>query len=216
MHEHCRVCAEACRACQQACRALLHGQRVATARALAVSPRLIVCDEPVSALDVSVQAQIINLLNDLQEQLGVAYIFISHNLALVRHISDRIAVMYLGQVVEIGEARLLRDGLIHPYSRALFSASPEIGRDRDAPRAKPPEGDVPSLLDPPSGCRFRTRCPFARERCVQEMPALRTVAGREVRCHYAEDMPGATPLLRSVTPGPAHASWQYERTEART
>ena len=166
-------------------------QRVAIARAIAVSPRVVVCDEPVSALDVSVQAQIINLLSDIQTTLGVAYVFISHNLALVRHISDRIAVMYLGQVVEIGDAAALRAGLAHPYSRALFAASPEIGRDRDAPGAKPLEGDVPSPLDPPSGCRFRTRCPFARERCAQEMPALRNVAGRDVRCHFAEEIVGA-------------------------
>lgn len=165
-------------------------QRVAIARALAVSPRLIVCDEPVSALDVSVQAQIINLLNDLQEQFGVAYVFISHNLALVRHISDRIAVMYLGQIVEIGDAAILGRNLVHPYSRALFGASPEIGRDRNAARAKPLEGDVPSPLDPPSGCRFHTRCPFAQERCKRETPPLRRVAGRDVRCHFAEEMAG--------------------------
>ena len=163
-------------------------QRVAIARALSVSPRVIVCDEPVSALDVSVQAQIINLLHDIQAATGVAYLFISHNLALVRHVSDRIAVMYLGQVVEIGEAERLRHILVHPYSRALFGASPEIGRDRNAARPEPLKGDVPSPLEPPSGCRFRTRCPFARERCAAEMPALRPVAGREVRCHFAEAM----------------------------
>jgi oligopeptide/dipeptide ABC transporter ATP-binding protein len=165
-------------------------QRVAIARALAVAPRLIICDEPVSALDVSVQAQIINLLNDLQEQSGVAYVFISHNLALVRHISDRIAVMYLGQIVEIGDAAALGQTLVHPYSRALFGASPEIGRDRNAARAKPLEGDVPSPLDPPTGCRFHTRCPFAQERCTKDMPSLRQVAGRDVRCHRAEEMTG--------------------------
>lgn len=163
-------------------------QRVAIARALSVSPRLIVCDEPVSALDVSVQAQIINLLSDIQKATDVAYVFISHNLALVRHISDRIAVMYLGQVVEIGDAAALRAGLVHPYSQALFGASPAIDRDRNAPRPEPLAGDVPSPLAPPSGCRFRTRCPVARERCAKEMPKLRPVVGRDVRCHFAEEM----------------------------
>ena len=163
-------------------------QRVAIARALAVGPQMVVCDEPVSALDVSIQAQIINLLKRLQASLGVAYIFISHNLALVRHISNRIAVMYLGQIVELGATEALGRELVHPYSRALFAATPEIGRARRAAGARMIAGDVPSPLDPPSGCSFRTRCPLAAPRCKEEPPALRVVAGRSVRCHFAEDI----------------------------
>jgi len=163
-------------------------QRACIARALAVEPRILVCDEPVSALDVSIQAQIINLLKDIQRQSGIAYIFISHNLNLVRHISDRIAVMYLGEIVEIGSASLLRDSLVHPYSRALFAATPVIGRDPGEQTRSLLTGDVPSPLNPPSGCRFRTRCTFATGRCAAEKPQLREVAGRMVRCHYAEEM----------------------------
>ncbi len=162
-------------------------QRVAIARALAVQPRLVVCDEPVSALDVSIQAQIINLLKEIQKALGVAYLFISHNLALVRHISDRIAVMYLGEIVEIGPADAMRRKLLHPYSRALFAATPEVGRDRAA-AAPMLHGDVPSPIDLPSGCRFHTRCPIARPRCTHEPPELRHLDGRDVRCHFAEEM----------------------------
>jgi len=163
-------------------------QRVAIARALAVEPSVIVCDEPVSALDVSIQAQVINLLRDLQRDTGVAYLFISHNLALVRHIADRIAVMYLGQIVETGSIAEFRRRLAHPYSRALFAAAPEIGRDRAAAPALL-AGDVPSPIDPPSGCRFHTRCPYAEARCAAEEPALREVDGRQVRCHLAERIP---------------------------
>jgi oligopeptide/dipeptide ABC transporter ATP-binding protein len=162
-------------------------QRVAIARALAVSPSIIVCDEPVSALDVSVQAQVMNLLADLQQERGVAYLFISHDLALVQHIAHRIAVMYLGQVVEIGEAGLLRERLAHPYSRSLFAAAPRIGRARES--IPPPlEGDVPSPINPPAGCRFHTRCPHAQPRCTAAMPELRMVNGRLVRCHRAEEI----------------------------
>jgi oligopeptide/dipeptide ABC transporter ATP-binding protein len=161
-------------------------QRVAIARALAVRPRIVICDEPVSALDVSIQAQIINLLKGLQTSLGVAYVFISHNLSLVRHISDRIAVMYLGQIVEIGRTDILGRMLLHPYSRALFAATPEIGRDLATRPRRTVVGEVPSPIEPPSGCRFRTRCPLAAPLCAEQAPELHTVAGRDVRCHFAE------------------------------
>ncbi|MGE0714925.1 MAG: ABC transporter ATP-binding protein [Alphaproteobacteria bacterium] len=164
-------------------------QRVAIARALAVEPAVVICDEPVSALDVSIQAQVVNLLRDLQARRGVAYLFISHNLALVRHIATRIAVMYLGQVVESGTTAVLRRRLAHPYSQALFAAAPEIGRAPDAARPPPLAGDVPSPIDPPTGCRFHTRCPHAVARCHDEAPELRSVDDRLVRCHLAESLP---------------------------
>jgi oligopeptide/dipeptide ABC transporter ATP-binding protein len=160
-------------------------QRVAIARALAVGPSVVICDEPVSALDVSVQAQVINLLKDLQRALGVAYVFISHNLALVRHISDRIAVMYLGQVVELGTTAMFRRGALHPYSQALFAAAPKIG-ERRGERDRRVDGDVPNPIALPPGCRFSDRCPMRQDRCRVEAPALRTIDGRLVRCHFAE------------------------------
>lgn len=161
-------------------------QRVAIARSLAVRPQILICDEPVSALDVSIQAQIINLLKMLQASMGIAYVFISHNLSLVRHISDRIAVMYLGQIVEIGDTQILNKMFLHPYSRALFDATPKIGSATRARRVL--TGEVPSPLNPPSGCRFRTRCPLAAARCAEVEPELRTVRDRDVRCHFAEEM----------------------------
>jgi oligopeptide/dipeptide ABC transporter ATP-binding protein len=164
-------------------------QRVAIARALAVGPSLVICDEPVSALDVSIQAQVINLLKDLQQALGIAYVFISHNLALVRHISDRIAVMYLGQVVELGTTAAFRRVALHPYSRALFAAAPKIGAPRDA-RDRRVDGDVPNPIALPPGCRFSDRCPMRQERCRTEAPELRTMADRLVRCHFAESAMG--------------------------
>jgi oligopeptide/dipeptide ABC transporter ATP-binding protein len=163
-------------------------QRVCIARAIAVEPKVLVCDEPVSALDVSIQAQIINLLKEIQRRFGIAYVFISHNLALVQQISDRIAVMYLGEVVEIGAAATMRRTFLHPYSRALFAATPVIGRRLEDRARIPLTGDVPSPLHPPSGCHFRTRCPFAAARCGEEKPELREVSGRLVRCHFAETM----------------------------
>ena len=162
-------------------------QRLGIARALVVNPRLIIADEPVSSLDVSVQAQVINLLTDLQKEFHLAYLFISHDLGLVEHIGHRVAVMYLGRIVEIARKANIFARPLHPYSQALIDAAPIPD-----PRAKRDrlliEGDVPSPINPPSGCRFHTRCPFAFNRCRSEEPALIEVAaGRSVACHLRED-----------------------------
>ena len=160
-------------------------QRIGIARALAVDPRFIVCDEPVSALDVSIQAQVINMFAELQEKFGLTYLFIAHDLLVVRHISDRIAVMYLGKMVELADANEIYDHPLHPYSKSLLSAvpvpDPKIAR---ANQRIVPSGDIPSPLNAPSGCPFRTRCPYACDKCAESMPDFQEVsAGHFVACH---------------------------------
>jgi oligopeptide/dipeptide ABC transporter ATP-binding protein len=174
-------------------------QRIGIARALALNPRLLVCDEPVSALDVSIQSQVLNLLLDLQRELGLSYLFIAHNLAVVKHVSDRIAIMYLGRIVELAAADDIYRAPAHPYTRALLSAIPRPNPHGRRERIVL-QGDVPSPIDPPTGCAFHPRCPFATDRCRAETPLLRPVPGSQghlVACHYDLDTP-ATP--RAVAP----------------
>ena len=160
-------------------------QRIGIARAIALDPRLLVCDEPVSALDVSIQSQVLNLMLDLQRARGLGYVFIAHNLAVVKHISDRIAIMYLGRIVELADADTIYRSARHPYTRALISAIPEPDPTRKKQRIVL-QGDVPSPIDPPSGCPFHPRCPHATDRCKVEIPRLRTSGetGQQIACHY--------------------------------
>ena len=162
-------------------------QRIGIARALAIEPEFIVCDEPISALDVSIQSQIINLLHELQEKLGLTYLFIAHDLNIVKYISDRIAVMYLGNIVELASSDELYDNTLHPYSQALLSAVPIPDPDKEAQKRRQIlTGDVPSPINTPKGCPFASRCPRATDLCRQEKPALEMKQGHLVACHHVE------------------------------
>ncbi|MCH4020823.1 MAG: dipeptide ABC transporter ATP-binding protein [Erysipelotrichaceae bacterium] len=164
-------------------------QRICIARALAVNPEFVICDEAVSALDVSIQSQIINLLKDLQDEYKLTYLFISHDLSVVKFISDEVGVMYLGELVEIGSKEQIFDHFCHPYTQALLSAAPSFDpRKRNNDKRIILQGDLPSPANPPSGCRFHTRCPYATERCAKEVPQVYEVEpGHKVRCHFAMD-----------------------------
>jgi len=160
-------------------------QRIALARAMMLRPKVLVADEPTSALDVSIQAQVLNLFMDLQQEFGTAYVFISHNLAVVRHVADDVLVMYLGRPAEMGPADKLYERPLHPYTQALLSATPAIHPDPDKPKIKI-QGELPNPLNPPTGCAFHKRCPYATERCKAEVPELRLLDERQVACHHAE------------------------------
>jgi oligopeptide/dipeptide ABC transporter ATP-binding protein len=182
-------------------------QRIGIARALAMSPKVIVADEPVSALDVSIQAQVLNLFSDLQDELGLTYVFIAHDLGVVKHISDRIAVMYLGTVVEVTDADSLYEAPAHPYTEALLSAAPDIDDGTEVVRRQRIvlTGDVPNPVNRPTGCPFHTRCPYAQQVCVTERPPLADVAaGRTVACHF--------PLIDAA----GHPTERVPRDESRT
>ncbi|MCE7986067.1 MAG: dipeptide ABC transporter ATP-binding protein [Caldilinea sp. CFX5] len=173
-------------------------QRIGIARALALRPKFIICDEPVSALDVSIQSQILNLLRELSHEFGLTYLFIAHNLSVVEHISDRVGVMYLGSLVEVSDRQQLYHNPLHPYTQALLSAIPiaKPGRKRQRIMLR---GEIPSPINPPSGCRFHTRCPFAAEICKQEVPPLEQKApGHWAACHFVESVGGTAQLRPSV------------------
>lgn len=165
-------------------------QRIGIARALAMNPEFIVCDEPIAALDVSIQAQVVNLLIRLQKEIGLTYLFISHDLSMVKHISDKIAVMYLGSIVELGTPDALYNRPMHPYSKALLSAIPVANPDGNwAKKRIPLTGEVPSPVDAPAGCKFWKRCPYAKETCKEQRPALRELeTGHFVACHFTEEL----------------------------
>ncbi|AZL75461.1 ABC transporter ATP-binding protein [Pseudomonas sichuanensis] len=160
-------------------------QRIALARAMMLQPKVLVADEPTSALDVSIQAQVLNLFMDLQKEFNTAYVFISHNLAVVRHVADQVLVMYLGRPAEMGPKEDIYEKPLHPYTQALLSATPAIHPDPLKPKIRI-AGELPNPLNPPDGCAFHKRCPYATERCAKEVPALRQVSTRQVACHYAE------------------------------
>ena len=163
-------------------------QRIGIARALALNPRLIVCDEPVSALDVSIQSQVLNLLEDLQEQYNLTYLFISHDLSVVRHISDRVCVMFLGCICEIGDTSEIYEHPIHPYTRFLLASVPKPDPEQRDEGRELLAGEIPSPVNPPSGCRFRTRCPYADEICAQKAPEMKSYGDRQVACHHPLDV----------------------------
>ncbi|WP_199103786.1 peptide ABC transporter ATP-binding protein [Aquitalea sp. ASV11] len=162
-------------------------QRIAIARAMMLNPKIVVADEPTSALDVSIQAQVLNLFMDLQEEFNTAYVFISHNLAVVEHVADDLMVMYLGRAVEVGAKEKIYSRPLHPYTQALLSATPSIHPEDRRVKIKI-HGELPSPLNPPSGCTFHKRCPFANERCQQEVPELRALDERMVACHHVENI----------------------------
>ncbi len=176
-------------------------QRIAIARALMLNPSLVVADEPVSALDVSIQAQVLNLLADLQQEFGLAYLFISHDLGVVRHIAHDVLVMYLGHVMEQGEKNTLFAQPLHPYTQALLASTPGIGTQANVRQRIVLQGELPSPLNPPSGCVFSTRCPYVTERCRAERPQLRPLLGRLVACHEAERVAdGSAPMAYGKPP----------------